>query len=147
MEELMIIKKNIEFIIDKFYKNDIELLEFENEYDFISERCISFRLGIYFQEVFIEYNVDCEYNREMYDIKRMNEKRIYPDIIVHKRKTLNNLIWVEVKKENSCKEKINEDREILKKVTCNKYKYGILIIISSSKDRVKIEYYRNGQKI
>lgn len=143
----MIIKKNIEYIIDKFYKNDIELLEFENECDFISERCISFRLGIYFQEVFVDYNVDCEYNREMYDIKRMNEKRIYPDIIVHKRKTVNNLIWVEVKKENSCNEKISEDRERLKMVTCNKYKYGILIIISSSKDRVKIEYYRNGNKI
>ena len=63
---------------------------------------------------------------------------------MHKRKTLNNLIQVWSKKENFCKEKINEDRERLK---CNKYKYVILIIISSSKDRVKIEYYRNGQKI
>lgn len=147
MEEINIIKEKINQIIDKFYQKDKELLEYQNQYNTIAERCIAFRLGIYFQERFSEYNVDCEYNRDMSIVKTIDEKKVYPDIIVHKRKTSDNLIWVEIKKENARKTQIDKDRKRLKKVTVDKYKYGILIIISNSKDNVQIEYYKNGDKI
>ena len=147
MEEINIIKEKINQIIDDFYKKDKELLEYQNQYNIISERCISFRLGIYFQKKFSKYNVDCEYNRDMDNVKAIDEKKVYPDIIVHKRKTSNNLIWVEIKKENAMKTQIDKDRKRLKKVTVNNYKYGILIIVSKSKDKVQKEYYKNGEKI
>lgn len=83
----------------------------------------------------------------MDNVKTIDEKKVYPDIIVHKRKTSNNLIWVEIKKENARKTQIDKDRKRLKKVTVDKYKYGILIIVSKSKDDVQIEYYKNGEKI
>ena len=45
------------------------------------------------------------------------------------------------------KTQIDKDRKRLKKVTVNNYKYGILIIVSKSKDKVQKEYYKNGEKI
>lgn len=75
MEEINIIKEKINQIIDKFYQKDKELLEYQNQYNTIAERCIAFRLGIYFQERFSEYNVDCEYNRDMSIVKTIDEKR------------------------------------------------------------------------
>lgn len=106
MEEINIIKEKINQIIDDFYEKDKELLEYQNQYNIISERCISFRLGIYFQKKFSKYNVDCEYNRDMDNVKTIDEKKVYPDIIVHNRKTFNNLIWVEIKKKMLGKHKL-----------------------------------------
>lgn len=57
MEEINIIKEKINQIIDDFYKKDKELLEYQNQYNIISERCISFRLGIYFQNIMLIVNI------------------------------------------------------------------------------------------
>jgi hypothetical protein len=82
----------------------------------INERSICHRLAAYLQEQFYDWNVDCEYNRNAADTGSLHAAKelgipvdsvqsddtdsitVFPDIIVHKRGTSNNLLVVEVKK-------------------------------------------------
>lgn len=79
----------------------------------INERTISHRLAIYLEPHFPGWNVDCEYNRDHDDPKRLDIKRrrvisddtqattVFPDIIVHRRGTEQNLLVIEMKKTTS----------------------------------------------
>ena len=79
----------------------------------INERTISHRLAIYLEPHFPGWNVDCEYNRNHDDVKRLDIKRrnvtsddtqattVFPDIIVHRRGTDQNLLVIEMKKTTS----------------------------------------------
>lgn len=93
--------------------------------------------------------MDCEYNRIENAPKSLERKLVYPDIIVHKRNTKNNIAWIEIKKTSSRKSKINKDRNKLCNVTSKKselkYKYGFLIVIGDSLRNSSIELYENGK--
>jgi hypothetical protein len=91
----------------------------------VSERSLCFRLGLYLQMEFPDFTVDCEYNRNHSDpdyVKRLFDdelnrlaeeargrplKRgndflfVFPDIIVHRRGTSDNLLVIETKKTTS----------------------------------------------
>ena len=122
---------------EKFLKDEKEIIRID-----INERTLSARLMFHLQTILLEdelyrekyktYSVDCEYNRineyKMKTLKRYENfeiddnldkiRKIYPDIIFHKRKEEDNLIVIEMKKStsnnNDCKEK---DRERLKIMT------------------------------
>ncbi|WP_338948192.1 hypothetical protein KST87_03700 [Fusobacterium nucleatum] len=121
---------------NKFLEDEKEIIEID-----VNERTLSARLMFHlqtlllneiYQESYKEYSVDCEYNRineyKMKTLKRYENfeiddnldkiRKIYPDIIFHKRKEEDNLIVIEMKKStsnnNDCKEK---DRERLKIMT------------------------------
>lgn len=87
-----------------------------------NERSICARLAFYLQQEFPDFHVDCEYNRHHNDpqhIKRLRDhdllelvrkKRktddidsvsVFPDIIVHRRGTNDNLLVIEAKKTTS----------------------------------------------
>ena len=79
-----------------------------------SERSISHRLAVYLAQQVPGYDVDCEYNRDGFDVKRLqlaprrvNDNdveavTVFPDIIVHRRGTNeHNLLVVEMKKASS----------------------------------------------
>lgn len=79
-----------------------------------SERSISHRLAVHMAQQIPGYHVDCEYNRDGFDIKRLQlEQRhvndddveavtVFPDIIIHRRGTNDhNLLAIEMKKESS----------------------------------------------
>ncbi len=86
-----------------------------------SERSICFRLALYLVELFRDFDVDCEYNRlwnAQDEIKRLIHTKhteysryvsgdhgdsftVYPDIIIHRRGTDDNLLIIEVKKTSS----------------------------------------------
>lgn len=86
----------------------------------IHERSLTHKLAEYLQEEFPEWNVDCEYNRDVgnnnrqkmlsswiknygnqeVSIKDTEAHTVYPDIIIHKRGTTNNLAVIEAKKSN-----------------------------------------------
>ena len=83
-------REKIKNAIEKLYKEDYELFYYTTDDTIIYERTLSFRLGMYLQKLFNDYNVDCEYNRHIDMIKTLKKDRIYPDIIIHKRKTDNN---------------------------------------------------------
>ena len=95
----------------------------------VDEMAISHKLAEYLQDEFQDWNVDCEYNRDMDKVKYLDgTKRFIPDIVIHKRSTNKNLIIVEVKKEGG--EKNNEENR-LKEATDGKgtynYKLGVYI--------------------
>src|ERR1039458_2874303 len=80
----------------------------------VSERSLTFRLGLYLQCEFPDWRVDCEYNRHgeypkrLIEVKRQRqlddptsktEGDVYPDIIVHWRGEAGpNLLVIEAKK-------------------------------------------------
>jgi hypothetical protein len=86
--------------LQRLLENDHDLLELN-----ANERTITGRLGIYLQELFPEWNVDCEYNRILECVKEVLidgvVTLVVPDIIVHRRNTADNLVSFEVKKQNN----------------------------------------------
>lgn len=77
----------------------------------LNERSITHKFAEHLQREFSEWNVDCEYNRDHHDPKRLDlprhddvhsddldAKTVYPDIIVHRRGTNLNIVVIEVKK-------------------------------------------------
>lgn len=79
-----------------------------------NERSISHRLGLHLQSVFADWDVDCEYNRDGVEPKRIGylnihpddaedteARTVFPDIVVHKRGSDTNYLVIEIKKSNS----------------------------------------------
>jgi hypothetical protein len=82
--------------------------------DDVNERSITHRFAEHLQREFPEWNVDCEYNRDNHDTKRLtlpthhdisssdlHAKTVFPDIIIHQRGTNKNRIVIEVKKSSN----------------------------------------------
>ncbi|PSD16122.1 hypothetical protein C7E12_02065 [Stenotrophomonas maltophilia] len=92
-----------------------ELLD--NDHDLLgidaNERSITFRFAMYLQQHFPDWTVDCEYNRDGTEPKRLGHlelypdseddeaKTVFPDVIVHRRGTRNNYLVLEFKKSTS----------------------------------------------
>lgn len=99
--ELEEVKKRVEEAVHLLYEKDKYLLEFDS-----SERSITHRLGLYLQDLFKDWDVDCEYNRYGHDPKNLpssvpisGKRRVYPDIIIHRRGFEGpNLLVIEAKK-------------------------------------------------
>ena len=103
--EKIYIEKAINHALEKLILSDSDLLIYD-----ANERSISHRLAIYLENSFQGWNVDCEYNRDEHNSKRLQlppkdtksddieAKTVFPDIIVHKRGTNQNLLVIEMKK-------------------------------------------------
>ena len=142
--------------LDELYNRDVALLE--QAYD-INERTVSHRLALYLENLLsdTDYNVDVEYNRMRYDYtpdavgnlmgKQLNWEEsdegssyVYPDIIVHKRDSLDNLLEIEIKMawKNSKKDfdyvKINEYMRQLG------YKFGVYIELHENRQDCIVEF-------
>ena len=92
--------------IDKFVERDKHLLAAD-----ANERSMSHRIAVYWEQEMPGYDVDCEYDRDGFDVKRLelaprltstdNDEAVtvFPDIIVHRRgNNDHNLLVVEMKK-------------------------------------------------
>ncbi|KFZ30797.1 hypothetical protein IDSA_06820 [Pseudidiomarina salinarum] len=120
--------------LTRFLKQDLDLLEID-----ANERTITHRVAIYLQELFPEMDVDCEYNRDDHDPKEMylpggegdaydtDAQTVYPDIIVHRRKTGENLLVMEFKKTSS---RVDDKKDFMKLhefKTQLRYQYAIFV--------------------
>jgi len=110
------VRDKVTAAIARLLKNDTHLLKVD-----VNERSITHRLASYLQEEFGGWDVDCEYNRNREDTKQLRVSKefnilvgnvqtdvddtqartVFPDIIVHRRKTDKNLLVIEVKKTTS----------------------------------------------
>ncbi|KYJ86641.1 hypothetical protein [Sulfurovum riftiae] len=114
------IKKIIDYVLVKLLKNDSDILEID-----INERTISHRFAVYLEKYFDDWSVDCEYNRDHDNKKTLNidpssietndtnAQTVFPDIIVHKRRTDENLLVIEMKKSTNTNSD-NRDKDIKK---------------------------------
>ncbi len=140
------VKEEFKKALTKLYSNDYTLIKRN-----CSERSIVFRLGLYLANSLIDYglDVDCEYNRNIEDLKALPERDLnYPDLIVHKREECtNNLLIVEVKTDNNMKrEHFQNDIDKLKGFTNDArylYKFGVHVYISA--DSCSLAWYQKEQ--
>jgi hypothetical protein len=90
----------------------------------VNERSVTHKFAEHLQREFPEWNVDCEYNRDRHDTKRLHlparrdiknddlhAKTVFPDIIVHRRGTDENIVVIEVKKSTNPE---SDERDITK---------------------------------
>jgi len=125
------IVRKIDISIGNLLKNDNFLFTID-----VHERTISHKLAEYLQMQFPDWNVDCEYNRDKHEAKKLidihsdcnrEKDNVYPDIIIHQRNVLNNLLVIEIKsneKESIC------DVKKLQRFTIDQnfnYSFGLFI--------------------
>lgn len=126
------VKRKVKAAIEVLIRQDAHLLKID-----ANERSITHRLALYLQRTFRDWDVDCEYNRNRFDTKKLfigydihitvetietndeQGKTVYPDIIVHHRGTDQNLLVVEVKKTTS---HVSKDFDLNK---LREYKYQL----------------------
>jgi len=138
------IEKLIESSLDEFFKSEQSLIDVD-----ANERSISHKIAEYVQKKIPEWNVDCEYNRDMEHPKILGMstedtktddtggRTVYPDIIIHKRRTKENLLIIEIKKSGI------DEREDIKKIQAflksdsYSYKFGLMLIINMDKESSK----------
>lgn len=150
-EEQTKLYKIVNCALLKFNTNDIYLISTD-----LNERCICSRLAYWLQneiindEKYHDYVVDVEYNRgymgNELSPKRIDDKKINVDLIVHKRGYDNdygfdNLICVEVKKSSS-RIGCNDDEIRLCEMTSRDYgfcyKLGLMIVADMKECALKI---------
>ena len=162
------IEEKVNLALDTFYEKDKYLIDND-----IHERSMTHKLAIYLEELFKEYDVDCEYNKntteskQIYDVEHKIQEikkdteyeykdsiAVFPDIIIHKRgNKLKNLLVIEVKKDNAIKNNKSKLEEIdifkLKAYTTEdlNYRYGIYINLKNSREKVVIKKFENGVEV
>jgi len=143
--------KRVDIALKQFGTIDQDLIHVN-----VNERSITHRLAEHLQNVFPCWHVDCEYNRKGDDIKRWRDeyqqwevrheclqpydteaKTVYPDIIVHRRRTSHNLLVIEAKKRCQ-RDSTPIDEHKLKCFTSRcghfQYRYGLLLILGDTAD-------------
>lgn len=137
-------QSKVQDAIDSLLEKDTILLQNDT-----AERTITGRLSIYLQEQFPEWNVDCEYNRNINAVKRLKEicnptnnengASVFPDIIIHKRMTEENFVVIEVKKTTNSEtdecdmQKLDAFRNELG------YQHGLFLRLKTGVDSVGVE--------
>ena len=126
-------KQALHTALDELLTRDMDLLV-----SGAHEQAICHRLALYLER-HTDLNVDCEYNRNMMDVKRLNEGRGFrPDIIIHRRLSNGeNLLVVETK---SRAQKSSSDARKLAELTAEMgvYRYwaGVFIIFFNNPSTV-----------
>lgn len=99
------LKLTVESCIRQLSVHDRTLLEVD-----INERALSGQLAVYLSHCCQEWDVDVEYNRDRYEVKRVSGPTIViPDIIIHRRNTGENLLAIEIKKTSNVNEHNRQD--------------------------------------
>ncbi|MFZ6019203.1 MAG: hypothetical protein ACOYXO_06275, partial [Chloroflexota bacterium] len=121
-------------------------------------RSLTHKLAEYLQDEFPVWHVDCEYNRRHDQVKRLHfeggdinpndteYRTIVPDMIVHRRRTDQNLIVLEVKKAGGIVE--THDIEKLRAFTRDsqyRYHMGLFLRIGAISD-LELWVFREGKK-
>ena len=91
---------------ERVVRDDPDLLQLD-----ANERALTHRLALYLESEFDGWHVDCEYNRNRHDPKVLNlpvaedvtsddtdARTVFPDVIVHRRNTRDNLLVIEARK-------------------------------------------------
>ena len=106
----------------------------------VSERGVCHHLARHLERVFPHWDVDCEFNRHIDEIKRLTIGPVFPDIIIHCRGTDNNLLVIEVKKSTNPKpDRCDLDRLEGFKNTFG-YRYAVFIKLRTGMDKPGLDY-------
>ncbi|WP_426436456.1 hypothetical protein [Bradyrhizobium genosp. P] len=138
--------------LQEFYAQEGFLLERD-----LGERTLTHRLAIYVERQFAGWQVDCNYDRLGERTLRLPHgtivstddhlgKSIYPDIVVHQREIPNNLLAIEVRKDNN-HQPIEHDQHKLQALTDPHvwFAYAMGVLVTLGRDGVvSSEVYAGG---
>lgn len=152
----------IQKCVQRLYKKDKYLFECG-----VCERSLMFRLAYYLQKEFTGYSVDCEFNKlgfnenmtgnkMMFDPATNELKRIYVDIIIHKRNSnlTDNFICLELKR---TRKDMESDTQRLKIMTSKNgftyeaknylfnYDFGFFILLPKNEQNAEIHVFQDGK--
>lgn len=117
----------------------------------INERSLTHKLAEYIQKEFPGWDVDCEYNRNGLNPKKLKTlvkdtktddtegDTVFPDIIIHKRGQNNNLVVIEAKKSSNTNSRDNDENKLKAYKKDLGYKYALKIIFPVQKEIVNEE--------
>ena len=116
-----LVRESLNSSIRRLLDRDFFLLQAD-----VNERSITHKLAAYLRAEFPDWDVDCEYNRDRHDPKRLDlplrdnvssddvhAHTVFPDIIVHHRNTGGNLLVIEVKKSSNREDDTWDCRKLL----------------------------------
>lgn len=135
------VKTKIEEALRTLYKNDIFLIT-----NSTNERAITHKLAEYIQQLFPAWNVDCEYNRkgEIKPKAILTKRTSYPDIIVHRRNTKDNLLIIEAKTIHARNHSDIKDKIKIKAyINEYDYKYGLWTCFYDDITNTKLYWFKN----
>jgi hypothetical protein len=130
------VKKRFERAIKRLKKRDRDLFRLG-----ANERSFTHKLATYLQQEFPRWHVDCEYNRdgirpktlgldehEEVPIADAEGATVFPDIIIHRRNTKNNLAVVEAKKSTNRRGDQWDIRKLRAYKTQLRYRFAVFIV-------------------
>lgn len=146
-DDIFFMKEAVEKALIKLYEKDAYLIlshpQNNKEDSHVSERGIVFRFGIYLQMLlsesqFTDYNIDVEYNRNMYKKKTLPSyaNGTFPDLIVHKRgSNQDNILILEFKTwwNRDTREDIKKIKQFMAPDGNYRYKMGASIVLEREK--------------
>ena len=137
------VRRNIEAALQRLYKSDLFLIT-----NSTNERTITHKFAEHIQQLFPEWHVDCEYNRRGEEQRKDVEGRntTYPDIIIHRRNTKDNLLVIEAKSIHSQDHSDTDDKDkIIKYISDMKYSYsyGLWICFYDELVKTQLDWFEN----
>jgi hypothetical protein len=127
-----VLKRRLRAALAMLFARDGRLLEYA-----AGERAVAAKLAAYLALLFRHYDVDVEYNRQDLDPKTLDlpapcrgggRRRVYPDVIVHRRgHDRANLLVVELKKETNREPRTRDRAKIAAMKRKFGYKWGVSI--------------------
>lgn len=113
-----------------------------------NERSMTHKFAEYLQPIFEPWNVDCEYDRDGYDRKRMPDilwkqkpsiedtdaSTVFPDIIIHRRGTTENLLVLEAKKNGKDRDIDFAKLQAFKDPTSHGYRHAYFLDFTTRDD-------------
>jgi hypothetical protein len=138
-------RRALERAVARLYQRDALLTDGEAH-----EQAITARLAHYLDEDLPGLDVDCEYNRDARDptdVKRNGQRaRMRPDIVVHRRRTTENFLAVEVKPYWSQADRA-PDYEKLRELTGERFRYRLGVHVELTRTDGVFVWFRNGQEV
>jgi hypothetical protein len=144
------IERFVQAALGRLYDRDAEILRND-----VNERTITHKLAEYLEPEFPGWNVDCEYNRNHDKTKKLQSLRgdvapiddtdgisVFPDIIVHKRITDENLLVIEVKKSTSRRSSDFDKQKLLAFKEELNYQHALFLQVTTGKNELsaKLEW-------
>ena len=124
--------------LDDFMQNEMTLFAVDAH-----EQAITAQFAAYLGDLFSDWDIDCEYNRNRHKAKETERGKIKPDIIIHHRNTPENFLAIEA---NKNKAKPNDiDKLISLTQEPFNYQLGLMIVFEmGDPPKRHLRWFREG---
>jgi hypothetical protein len=133
--------------VKTFNEEERRLLELDP-----SERALTHRFAIHLERQFKGWDVDCEYNRDGFDVKRLElpvqsdlesdeveARTVFPDIVVHRRGFPLNLLILEAKKARTRNRGLDDRQKVRAFIDQMGYQFGVTLIFRTGPTNAVLE--------